>query len=300
MKRITICAVIMAMFACVLIGCSGGDEGKTVQEDVVAEQVENVSEVETTREKTIEAILALDTYGNEAIAEIMGDLSLSSEYPEIYITLAEQYMAVEAYEDALFVLEVGAKVTGIDMLLDIRQQIGVSVGLLEEEEKKEREVIAGQHIIEGRNGTYLLTYDPEKIEMSGGAVPLETIGEWRADIDFSIETECTSAQEYIDEYVEFLKVIDEQDEIERYDEIDVSSVTQVQMGNVIVEKFSIKIVGMMKGAEDTWDNSYAFINMGTGDCLVLTDYYYDKTAEETGVDFLEVLSWIILSLEVIE
>lgn len=72
------------------------------------------------------------------------------------------------------------------------------------------------------------------------------------------------------------------------------------MGNVIVEKFSIKIVGMMKGAEDTWDNSYAFINMGTGDCLVLTDYYYDKTAEETGVDFLEVLSWIILSLEVIE
>ena len=321
MKRITIFAVIMAMFACALTGCSSGNEEKKVQEDVVAEQMENLKEETEAAaeaeeesvlvEKTVEAILALDTCGSEAIAEIMSELPDNSEYPDIYVVSAEQYMSVGAYENALFVLEVGAEITGEEMLLDIRQGMGEGVGLLEgeesvssedvEEEKEvEPEVVAGQKVFDGKYGKYLLTYDPEKIEMKSGAKPLESIGELRASVDFRMEHDYVSAQEYIDEYVEFLKVIDEQEDIERYDEINVSPITQAQIGNVTVEKFSIQIVGMNKGVEETLDNSYAFIDLGTGDCLIITDYYYDKNAEVTGVDFLNLLNWVILNLEVME
>ena len=52
--------------------------------------------------------------------------------------------------------------------------------------------------------------------------------------------------------------------------------------------------------EETTENTYAFINLGTGDCMMIWDYYYDKNAEETGVDFKELLSWVILNLEVVE
>lgn len=325
MKRFKIMAVTMTLLIGVLSGCSGNETGEKKQEESVVEQVENSEDkiegevveesVLAEKEKTIEDILALNTNGDEFIAELQNELTADSSNPEIYIVLAEQYMSIGNFEDALFVLEVGAEITGEGMLLDIRQEMGMAVGLLEggastsldepevmeAETKVEPEVVAGQHTIKGKYATYLLKYDPEKIEIKGGgAKPLETIGELRSSVSFSMEKDFASAQEYIDDYVEFLKLIDEQEEIERYDEINVSPITQVQMANVMIEKFSIQIVGMNKGVEETLNNSYAFINLGTGDCLVITDYYYDVNAEETGVDFLELLSWVILNLEKVE
>ena len=129
---------------------------------------------------------------------------------------------------------------------------------------------------------------------------MERIGDVRASVDFSMKTNYASAQEYVDEYVQFLKEMDEQEEIERYDEINVSAITQEQIGTVTVELYTLKIEGMMKGVEETTENSYAFINLGTGDCIVIWDYYYDKNAEETGVDFKELLSWVIVNLEPVE
>ena len=320
LKRTKILAVIATLLISVLSGCSGNDKSEKVQEDAVSEQVQNTEvEVEnesipSEKEKTLEAILALDTFGDEFIAELMNELTADSANPEIYVVLAEKYMSTEAYENALFVLEVG-DITGEEVLLEIRQEMGAAVGLLEEspatsseksepvEEEKvvESEVIAGQYTFEGKNGTYLLTYDPEKIEIKrGGAKPLETIGDVRSSVSFSVENDYACAQEYVDEYVAFLKVIDEQEEIERYDEINVSPITQIQIGNVTVEYYTLQIVGMLKGVEETVDNSYAFINLGTGDCLVISDYYYDKNAEKTGVDFKELLSWVIVNLEVVE
>lgn len=232
--------VIVAILISVLSGCAGNnDEGVKVQEDVVTEQVQNTEveaeeeSVPAEQEKTVEAVLALDTYGNEFIAELMTEMSADSTNPEIFIVMAEQYMSMEAYEEALFVLEVGAAVTGEELLLEIHQEMGVAAGLLEgetttssekvdsedAEKVAEPEVVAGQYTLKGQNGTYLLTYDPEKIEIkSGGAKPLERIGDVRASVDFSMKTNYASAQEYVDEYVQFLKEMDEQEEIERYDE----------------------------------------------------------------------------------
>ncbi|MBR4983522.1 MAG: hypothetical protein IKY94_13295 [Lachnospiraceae bacterium] len=169
------------------------------------------------------------------------------------------------------------------------------------EKAAEPEVVEGQHTFNGKNGTYLLTYDPEKIEIkSGSAKPIERIGDVRAGVNFSMETNYASAQEYVDEYVQFLKEMDEQEEIERYDAIKVSPITQEQIGNVVVEFYTLTIEGMVMGVEETTENTYAFINLGTGDCMMIWDYYYDKNAEETGVDFKELLSWVILNLEVVE
>lgn len=171
----------------------------------------------------------------------------------------------------------------------------------ETEKAAEPEVVEGQYTLKGKNGTYLLTYDPEKIEIKGGsAKPLERIGDVRAGVDFSMKTNYASAQEYLDEYIPFLKELDEQEEIERYDEIKVSPITQEQIGNVVVELYTLTIDGMIMGVEEVTENTYAFINLGTGDCMMIGDYYYDKNAEETGVDFKELLSWVILNLEVME
>ena len=241
MKKIKIWALVAAMLIGALSGCAANDGSIKVQEDVVTDQVEVVGEeteieaeeesIPEEKDKTVEAVLALDTYGDEFIPELMNELPDNSTIPDIYVALTQRYMAVEAYEDALFVLEVGAAITGEEMLLGIRQEMGTAVGLLEEEtapsaenvdsieaEKVAKpEVAAGQYTFTGENGTYLLTYDPEKIEIKrGSAMPLEAIGDLRAGVDFSVETGYASVQEYIDEYVAFLKEIDEQEEIERY------------------------------------------------------------------------------------
>ncbi len=69
---------------------------------------------------------------------------------------------------------------------------------------------------------------------------------------------------------------------------------QVENTEVEAEEESVPV------EQETTENTYAFINLGTGDCMMIWDYYYDKNAEETGVDFKELLSWVILNLEVVE